>query len=101
MLKTIGLVLSVVASFTQGAAPPPVRQGKPTAVSAPPATARQGTAALSGIVSRVDNEKPVPAALVQLQRMPASRDNPALLVRTDDAGAYRFEKLPPAAIPSS
>jgi hypothetical protein len=60
----------------------------------PPAGTPQGSAGLSGMVARVDNDKPVPGALVQLQRQPVSRDSLPLMTRTDEAGAYRFEKVP-------
>src|SRR6476659_9058695 len=81
MLKAIGFALFVATSFAQG----PVT---------PPANAPQGTATVSGSVSRVDNDKPVPNALVQLQKLPASRDNAPLLSRADASGEFRFEKLP-------
>jgi hypothetical protein len=94
MLKAIGLALSVVASLAQGTAPPSPVQGTTAGVAAPPSTAREGTAVLSGTVSRLDTERPIPGALLQLQRLPANRENPVLVVRTDQSGAYRFEKLP-------
>ena len=81
MLKAIGFALFVAVSSAQG-------------VATPPANASQGTATVSGTVSRVDNDKPVPNALVQLQKLPASRDNAPLLSRTDASGEFRFEKLP-------
>jgi len=60
----------------------------------PPPGAPQGSAVLTGVVARVDNDKPVPGALLQLQRQPATRDSLPIATRTDASGAYRFEKIP-------
>ena len=77
----------------------------PQGVPASPAPATDGSGTIAGVVTRLDDDKPIEGALVQLQRInpassavPASPDRvPPQSVRTNALGAYRFDKLPAGA----
>jgi hypothetical protein len=65
----------------------------------PPAP--QGSSGLSGVVTRLDNDKPIAGAQIQLQRVSATGAvvprTATPTTRTDETGSYKFEKLPAGA----
>src|ERR1051326_3162090 len=73
---------------------PGAPQGGAQAQAAPATPA--GTARISGRVTRLDNDKPIAGAVLQLQRVGGAPQDPRtgqFTARTDAQGAYSFDKL--------
>jgi hypothetical protein len=84
------IAIAVLWSFIASLAPAAL-QGPAQAPSAIPA----GTARITGKVTRLDNDRPVAGASLQLQYVSAAVQGPgsAMTVRTDAQGVYAFERL--------